>query len=124
MNATDSPIRLPVRLAALGFFLLPACQQQMANQPSLRPDEPSSFYLDGRAQRPALPNTVARGHLRTDVRLFTGKHPGQNRPWSVGALTVGLAAQGPWAALEALNLDVENDVEEFPFPINAEVLRH
>src|SRR5437660_2692618 len=51
---------------------LPACQQRMAEQPSYRADEPSAFFPDGRAARPLVAGTVARGHLRTDPHLFAG----------------------------------------------------
>ena len=55
--------------------LLPAtgCQQEMAEQPSFRPLEPSSFFEDGRSARPLVPGTIARGYLRADQQRFTGK---------------------------------------------------
>src|SRR5260221_14372145 len=59
--------------ALLAEFFLTGCQQKMAEQPSLRPDEPSDFFADGQASRPAVPGTVARGQLRTDLHFFTGK---------------------------------------------------
>jgi mono/diheme cytochrome c family protein len=42
-------------------------------QPRLRPDDGSTFFQDGRADRPEIPDTVARGHMRTDELLYTGK---------------------------------------------------
>lgn len=58
--------------AALGL-LLSACQQDMANQPRYTPLEASKFFKDGRASRPLVPGTVARGQLREDELLYTGK---------------------------------------------------
>jgi mono/diheme cytochrome c family protein len=42
-------------------------------QPKYMPDDPSSFFQDGRSDRPEVPGTVARGHLRTDELLYTGR---------------------------------------------------
>ncbi len=42
-------------------------------QPKYKPLEPSSFFEDGRSERPAVPGTVARGQLRVDEHLYTGK---------------------------------------------------
>ena len=59
------------RLAVAGLFLLvPACQQDMARQPSYRkPLQPSSFFPDGRSARPIPAGTVARGRPREDSPL-------------------------------------------------------
>lgn len=54
-----------------------ACQQDMANQPKHEPLEASAFFKDGRSARPPVPGTVARGHLREDDHLYTGKVNGQ-----------------------------------------------
>jgi mono/diheme cytochrome c family protein len=40
------------------------CQQKMAEQPSYRPLESTKFFADGRASRPKVPGTVARGSLK------------------------------------------------------------
>jgi len=61
---------------ALGL-LLAACQQDMANQPRHEPLEASPFFKDGRSARPPVPGTVARGQLREDDHLYTGKVNGQ-----------------------------------------------
>lgn len=49
----------------------------MANQPRHEPLEASPFFKDGRSARPPVPGTVARGQLREDQHLFTGKVNGQ-----------------------------------------------
>ena len=45
----------------------------MHNQPRYRPLDASSFFNDGRSARPLVPGTVARGHLRTDTKLYRGR---------------------------------------------------
>jgi hypothetical protein len=42
-------------------------------QPKLKADDGSTFFPDGRANRPPIPDTVARGHVRTDELLYTGR---------------------------------------------------
>jgi mono/diheme cytochrome c family protein len=124
-----SACHLLVRLLPLICCLLPACQQKMAVQPSSRPDEPSSLFVDGRASRPVVPGTVARGNLRTDLHFFTGKRRRETND-GVGPATLfgagshvlnGLAL----AALERTKyLEESNYVDTFPFPITREVLEH
>lgn len=63
---------LAVGLAAT-FVLLAGCRQDMHNQPKYRPYRPSEFFADGRSERPLVADTVARGHLRDDTLLYTGK---------------------------------------------------
>jgi hypothetical protein len=45
----------------------------MAGQPSYRPLQGSDSFPDGRASRPLVAGTVARGQLRADRALFEGK---------------------------------------------------
>ncbi len=63
-------------LAALALGLA-ACQQDMANQPRHEPLEATPFFKDGRSARPPVPGTVARGQLRENDHLYTGKVNGQ-----------------------------------------------
>jgi mono/diheme cytochrome c family protein len=60
-------------LLALGAALLPGCRLDMHVQPRYNPLDPSKFFEDGRSARPAVPGTVARGQLRTNEPLYTGK---------------------------------------------------
>lgn len=50
-----------------------ACRQDMHNQPRFDSLEPTSFFGDGRSERPPVDGTVARGQLRTDLVRYTGK---------------------------------------------------
>jgi mono/diheme cytochrome c family protein len=52
---------------------LTACQQQMADQPRYEPLAKSEFFEDGRAARPLVEGTVARGQLNADEHFHTGK---------------------------------------------------
>ena len=45
----------------------------MHDQPKYTPLEASTFFADGSASRPLVAGTVARGHLRDDALLHTGK---------------------------------------------------
>lgn len=117
--------RLVCRLGPLALCLLSACRQQMASQPSYQPDDPSSFFPDGRSGRPLVPGTVARGHLRTDLHLFTGKHSRDNGPWSRSAGFVGIGNLGlvSGIALAAVQTnEYANYVTTFPFPITRDIL--
>jgi mono/diheme cytochrome c family protein len=45
----------------------------MHDQPRYKPLAATDFFGDGRSARPAIEDTVARGHLRLDRARFTGK---------------------------------------------------
>jgi mono/diheme cytochrome c family protein len=60
-----------VTLAAAG------CRQDMHDTPRYEPFEASAFFDDGRASRHAPAGTVARGSLREDEALYTGRAHGQ-----------------------------------------------
>jgi cytochrome c553 len=62
---------------ALVGLLMTGCRLDMHIQPKYKGLEPSSFFSDGRSARPVVPGTVARGELRTDELLYTGKINGQ-----------------------------------------------
>lgn len=61
-----------VCLAAV-LSLTSGCRLDMHTQPKYKPYKPTTFFSDGRSERPAVPGTVARGHLQTDELLYTGK---------------------------------------------------
>lgn len=62
---------------ALAGVLMTGCRLDMHIQPKYKGLQPSSFFNDGRSERPVVPGTVARGELRTDELLYTGKINGQ-----------------------------------------------
>jgi len=78
--------RLATLLAAL--LVLGACRQDMHDQPRFKPFARSDFYTDQRSARPPVEGTVARGELRDDTYLYTGKvgdDPGDYMPFPVSA---------------------------------------
>ena len=56
---------------------LVGCRQDMHDAPSYDPLQQSTFFADGAASRPLVPNTVARGQLRADEHFYLGKVNGQ-----------------------------------------------
>ncbi|MGH7821235.1 MAG: c-type cytochrome [Candidatus Binatia bacterium] len=57
--------------------LAAACRQDMHDTPRYEPLERSTFFGDERSARPILAGTVARGQLRDDPHLHTGKIDGR-----------------------------------------------
>src|SRR5688572_32648462 len=59
--------------AALIAFGSLACRQDMHDQPKYSALEPTPFFADNSSAPPPLAGTVARGELRDDQALYTGK---------------------------------------------------
>jgi hypothetical protein len=56
------------------LFLFASCRQDMADeQPKYTPLEASTFFEDGKSARLPVDGTVARGQLKEDAHLYTGK---------------------------------------------------
>jgi mono/diheme cytochrome c family protein len=53
--------------------ILAGCRQDMHDQPRMYPLRGSAMFADGRSARPLVQGTVARGHLREDAALYSGK---------------------------------------------------
>lgn len=66
------------RIAGLAVvaLMLFGCRLDMHLQPKYLPYQPTDFFGDGRSERPPVPGTVARGHLRIDELMFTGEENG------------------------------------------------
>jgi mono/diheme cytochrome c family protein len=60
-------------LLLVSLLCLAGCHKDMYDQPKYRPLEESDFFRDGNSSRPLLPDTLARGHLRPEDLLHTGK---------------------------------------------------
>jgi mono/diheme cytochrome c family protein len=92
----------------------------MAGQPSFGPLEPSDFFADGRSARPQVAGTVARGHLRTDLALYTGR----KTPAGGGAPPDEKIAATPEIE-RAKKFDENGDfVTEFPVPVDEKLIEH
>jgi cytochrome c553 len=61
---------------AAAALLLAGCRLDMHVQPKYLPYEPTDFFADGRSERQPVPGTVARGQLRLDELMFTGRENG------------------------------------------------
>ncbi|MBV9504001.1 MAG: cytochrome c [Acidobacteriia bacterium] len=70
--AVNERLLIVLTLSVLG---LAGCRQDMHDQPKYIPLRPSSFFADGRSERPLIAGTVARGHLDEDSAFYTGKGP-------------------------------------------------
>jgi mono/diheme cytochrome c family protein len=67
---------------------LAACRQDMHNAPRYKAFQASDFFADGRSSRNLPAGTVARGWLREDEALYTGKVNGElvsEFPFPIGA---------------------------------------
>ena len=60
-------------VTAIAALSLAGCRQDMHVQPKYVPEYGSTFFADGRSERQQVTGTVARGELRTDELLYTGK---------------------------------------------------
>ena len=69
------------------------CRSDMQDQPKYTPLRPSTFFEDGRSQRPLIEGTIPRGHLDDDAAFYTGKGP-----------------------------DGKTFLETFPFPVTRQVI--
>jgi mono/diheme cytochrome c family protein len=100
------------------------CRQQMAEQPSYRPLQPSDFFGDERSARHLVPNTVAWGEATGSVNSY---RVGSDQPGDVfrTAVIVGSAA-GPWMLAWTPVLaggPFPSYTTEFPVPVTAELMK-
>jgi mono/diheme cytochrome c family protein len=73
---------------------LAACRQDMHDAPSYDPLQESTFFTDGRASRTLVANTVARGQLREDEHLYTGRVNGELATEFPMPITADVMARG------------------------------
>jgi cytochrome c553 len=78
LRATNSRVPAPLLLFAVCVVSLAVgCRRDMQVQPRYNPYDASNFFDDGRSVRQPVAGTVARGHLRLDELLYTGKINGK-----------------------------------------------
>jgi hypothetical protein len=121
-EAFAGPANLITGAACLAL-LLAGCQQQMADQPSYRPLETSSFFANQQSSRHLVAGTVARGHLEIDAHFYTGRKPGANRQ-AEAARTEHPPAVGKNVEGKSSTLDESQFVDTFPFHITLPILEH
>lgn len=76
------------------LVLLNACGNDMRDHSRYKPFEKTPFFEDGRVVRPQVEGTVARGDLREDDALYTGKIDGKPIESLPVELTEGLLQRG------------------------------
>ena len=64
-------------LFSFAALLVAGCRQDMHDAPRYEPLESSTFFTNGQSSRALVANTVARGQLREDEHLYTGRVGGQ-----------------------------------------------
>lgn len=107
MNATMRHL-LPLLLLAV---IATGCQE-MYDQPKVKPLSKSDFFSDGYGARQPIAGTVARGHMKLDDHLYTGKAPAGAAKPAADSSSAGAASQ--WAT---------SDLSwTFPMPVTREVL--
>jgi mono/diheme cytochrome c family protein len=108
--------------ACLCLFFSTGCRRDMQDQPRMKPYRSSTFFRDGLSSRPPVEGTIARGLLKADKELFTGKKAGGT---ATPQTTPGIPS-GPTVAGSASNSNIAaaypDDVDSFPFPIAAETM--
>jgi mono/diheme cytochrome c family protein len=101
-------------LLLTSYCLLAGCRYDMQDQPRYKAYKESNFFSDNRASRDLPDGTVARGQLRDNKALYTGKiaNPNPNAP-----VTTTTDASG-----NTLVASFPNDIDEFPVPVTKELV--
>jgi mono/diheme cytochrome c family protein len=99
------PLFLHFCILTFAFCLLSGCRIDMQDQPRYEAYEKTEFFNDGLASRIAPEGTVARGQLRENAALYTGRTGASTR----GAQPGGQATQAPL-------------VDTIPISVNEQVL--
>jgi mono/diheme cytochrome c family protein len=73
-------VKTSIKVRIITFFsllfclgILAGCALSMHDQPRYEPLEESTFFADGASARPRVADTVARGQLRLDEHLYSGR---------------------------------------------------
>jgi mono/diheme cytochrome c family protein len=105
-------------------LLIPACQQDMARQPSYRPLERSDFFADGRASRSLVEGTVSwRGRKGSEPSLLVYRRSPEYADAIRAAALVANPATDPRAALLLLlGPGAADYVDVPPIPIDKAAL--
>ena len=76
MAVTNARTAQFLALATVSLFAA-GCHTDMWRQPRTEPLDHSEFFADGQANRPLVPGTIARDHLRLDNVFYTGAKEGK-----------------------------------------------
>lgn len=121
-------IGLSALLLIFGALFISGCRYDMQDQPRYKYYKRSEFFQNEMGSRPLVDGTVARGYLRDDKALYTGKKDGAavapNTLSSDGGKQQ--TADGSNAQLTnvapAATVSYPDDVAEFPLPVTAELI--
>jgi len=69
---------LAVALLGVAMLFSSACRNDMHSQPRYKVYAETTFFTDGRSERPVIEDTVARGQLHLDEARYTGKVNGKD----------------------------------------------
>ncbi len=100
--------RFTLSVLLFTFTLATACRYDMQDQPRYKVYKSSTWYPDGRASRELPEGTVARGYLRENKALYTGKIEG-----ATGTAQTNEAGQ---------QITFPDDIAEFPIAVTQETL--
>lgn len=100
--------------AVIGLTMLSAgCRYDMQDQPRYKPYKESQFFGDNRASRDLPEGTVARGLLRENKALYTGK----KEVTGTAVATTAVDASG-----NTVITSFPDAIEEFPIPMTKELV--
>lgn len=92
-----------------------ACRYDMQDQPKYKPYKESDFFADAKAMRELPEGTVARGQLRENKALYTGKKENADPNAQVQSTVDPTTGN-------TLVSSFPNDIDEFPIPVDQELL--
>jgi mono/diheme cytochrome c family protein len=101
---------------------------EMFFQPKFKPQTPSTLFTDGRAMRPPVPGTVARGELQADERFYRGVQPGERpatktKPGASPEPKETNDSQGPKESKEPSEPEEPNWVQQMPVEVTPELMK-
>ena len=120
-KAKSKSFRAPSRILLFAFCLLTfafltgcGVRFDMQDQPRYKAYKKNEFFSDKRASRNLPEGTVARGFLKDDKALHTGKIDNPNMNAQVQTTTD--------ASGNTLVSSFPNDIDEFPVPVTQELV--
>jgi mono/diheme cytochrome c family protein len=90
----DTTYTTLIVMVAATALLFAGCRQDMHDQPRFDPMREAPFFSDARSARPLVEGTVARGHLRDDELLYTGRMNGEAAAMFPFAVDANVMARG------------------------------
>ena len=111
-------------LMATACLFAAGCRYDMQDQPKLKYYKKSEFFSNEMGSRPLVEGTVARGYLREDKALYTGKKAGaQLSPNTLSSdggknQTADGTNGARTAATTPINATYPDAITEFPLPVS------